>query len=260
MLFGVIFFLCCQLASIPVAEAAQVVENFEDLKINWSKHRIWFLGSANREEKDQNFGDVEERALQQGLFLALEQVAKLYDSVYQKTPESQQFGQPSVAGQSAGNRVTSATYSRKNEYLATGGVRLHLGSSLANALLADHILFSESNLSHQASEVDVGTGVVFDCRGVCSPRPVYQVIDEQQKVVYRPSHVGRQFFAENLMGRWFKDPTPGEIRSYVGSNPIHVRVVGKESGVFRVANSDWKPLAGAGKQLLAQAKVVISVK
>ncbi|MDD9950451.1 MAG: hypothetical protein OXT67_02695, partial [Zetaproteobacteria bacterium] len=138
-----LLFLLCQLFVCSGIQAIPVVEQFQDLEVNWSRHRIRFLGAAALESDSETFADVEEKAWQKGLYLALGQVASLYDRLYSHNVENTQFGQASSEGQQAGNRVTSATFSYANEYLANGAVRVHLGSSLATALMADHLGLSE---------------------------------------------------------------------------------------------------------------------
>ncbi|MDD9950824.1 MAG: hypothetical protein OXT67_04590, partial [Zetaproteobacteria bacterium] len=104
------------------------------------------------------------------------------------------------------------------------------------------------------------SGGVFVCSGLCSPKPAYEVVDETGRVVYRPSHVDRKYFSENLMGRWFADPTPGEIRAFVGSKIKYIPVRSRGDGVFKVKSSDWKQAGPSLGAVLAAAKVIISIK
>lgn len=240
------------------AFAASVVETTDRLEVNWSTLRVRFYGEATTGATDiagDGLKSAEKRAWHDGLSYVSDAVRNLNISAnegYVASPEKL-----TEYAREAASQVSKATSSYNTTYFADGTVRVHLESVLPKALEAAGLRFRQKEAL--APAMTQFTGVVLKTDKTVKPRALYQVVDETGAVLYDVHDMAEEAYKRNLMGRWFKRPSSGELAEAVGKNPLTLEAKALDGGKFQVRRDSWEKALEGHKALLVNGTVAVAL-
>lgn len=233
-----------------------IVESSDRLEINWAAQRIRFYGQGIVRTIDGSDGykGAEKRAWQDGLAYVSGAIKDLYQKTHQGTEVDNKL-LVDLAGEAAHGVVTS-TSSVKTVYSSDGGVRVYLENSLAKALAPKGLRFRQKEINQ--GTMSQHTGLVLQFDKPLKPRVIYHVADEAGNVLFGPQDMAEEAFRKNLMGRWYRRPTPAELAEAVGKNPITVRATVAPNGQIIVSKEDWDKALEGHKSLLINGAIALA--
>lgn len=241
--------------SASAAFAGQVVDSNDRMEINWSTLKIRFYGEASLSDSDtEAYKAAEKKAWHDGLSYASEAVRNLNVSVNEGVVASPD--KLTEDARKAAKQVSTSTSSYNTTYFGDGHVRVHLESTLPKALETSGIRFRQKDPSEPA--MTQYSGLVLKADKATRPRPIYQVVDEAGTVLYDVKDMAEEAYRKNLMGRWFKRPTPGELGEAAGKNPVQLAAEVRE-GRFVVSRTEWDKALEGHRSLLVNGQVVIAL-
>ncbi len=237
------------------AFAGQVVDATDRMEINWSTLKIRFYGEAVLNDSDSDaYKSAERKAWHDGLTYASEAVRNLNVSVNEGLVASPD--KLTEDARKAAKQVSTSTSSYNTTYFGDGHVRVHLESTLPKALETSGIRFRQKDPSEPA--MTQFTGIVLKADKATKPKPIYQVVDESGAVVFDVKDMAEEAYRKNLMGRWFKRPTAGELGEAAGKNPVQLEAE-VQDGRFVVSRASWDKALEGHRSLLVNGLVVIAL-
>jgi hypothetical protein len=247
------FFLTFGLFSLSgsLALGAPLIEEFGDLKVDWSNQSIQFTGHAAASSA-QDWKTAERLATE----VAREAVSKAAEALFLErqavVDQKQLEAQTSLTKQ----RLKTAAYSRRNEYGSDGSLRVNLEAKMPRLFVLEGL-----NSERPVLAKDGPTGVVFRVKGTAKPQAVYVLKEPTAGVLMSPGQMNGPAYQKGLMARWFKAPlTPDEQKKSAGANPLVLDVTMEKDGEFKVLKEDWEKAAQQALPLLKEAKVAIVVE
>lgn len=232
-----------------------VVEKVEGFDIDWGNLKIRFLGKGVPENPQESFSEILKKALADGLLAIRDSVTNYHQGHLVRINVDQVIAGQS--GKAAGNRVARSTYSYRNEYFGDGTVVVYLENSLAKALRRQDVIFQQQ--SAMDINESVFSGIVLRSSKAIRPYANYRLQDETGKILFKIQDVAKEAYEKNLMGRWFVNPSRGELTQVLGSKFISLPVEPDSQGNFRVQSQAWKEAVQDSKAVLANARIVIAL-
>lgn len=246
MASGLFMFLNTQLSS--QALGAPLVEEFGDLKVDWSNQSIQFTGHS-AVSSGQDWKTAERLATE----AAREAVSKAAEALFLERQAVVDQKQLEVQTALTKQRLKSAAYSRRNEYGSDGSLRVNLEAKMPRLFVLEGL-----NTERPALAKDGPTGVVFRVKGTAKPQAVYVLKEPSAGAVMTPSQMNGPAYQRGLMARWYKAPlTAEEQKKSAGANPLYLDVTVEKDGEFNVSTADWEKAAPEALPLLKEAKVAI---
>lgn len=237
---GLLLFVALLVFGTGHAKAAPVIETVGRAELNWSNHKIRFYGEA-KADSDEALRVTERRAWSDGLAYAAQVVKELNGD------DAKEMAQ----------QVSTSTISVKTSYYADGTVRVLLENALPKALANNGLRFRQKEAMEPGATSHTGVLLVTD--QTMKPQATYQVVDEAGAVLFDVHDMAATAFRKNLMGRWFKRPSPEELSEAVGKTPVEVKVRAKAPGVFVVAKADWEQAVGGHGSLLTNGLIAVAL-
>lgn len=238
------------------AFGASVTETTGRMEINWSTLRIRFFGEAKPGvETMEALRDAEKKAWQDGLTYANDAVRNLHIAAN----EAHVSDTEKLAAQArdAAKHVATSTFSYNTTYFHDGTVRVHLENHLARAIESSVIRFRQKESAETTAMQH--SGVVFVAAKAMKPRAAYRVVDETGAVLFDVSDMAAEAYKKNLMGRWFKRPSPSELHDAVGASPLKVPASVAGDGVLTVSKADWDKALDGHKSLLVNGLIAVAL-
>ncbi len=222
------------------------------VEVNWSSLKVRFYGSAKVTDSDDvtdGFKSAEKVAWKDGLNQVRTQVVPY---LKQNDAEGVEKFEKLVA-----DRLARSTYSFNTTYAASGDIRVHLESRLTNAYKLPETSFAmefSPDVSRYAS-----TGVIFKLSKFVAPHPTYEIVDEDHNILFGVKNMSKEGYEKSLMGRWYVNPSKGEVKAFVGMEPLEVNVEVDSEGRFIVKRSLWASGSSTVVDLIAAGKVVLAL-
>lgn len=231
---------------LPQLNAKPIVEQIDKLDLDWSALKVRSTGVAKPLSEGESTAEVEKRAIEAGLLSLQNSVAGYHNKFM-----------TAASGQTASASVGRSSYCYNTEYYSDGSVKIYLENSLAKALLDPAIKFKA--VTAPAIAGTQYSGVVLKLKSAMKPRAIYDLVGEGGEVLFSAGDVAQDAFAKNMMGAWFANPSPSEISSLVGSQPLVIPVDTAENSNSIVVPVAAQSLLEANRALLENARVVVSV-
>jgi hypothetical protein len=237
--------------------AAPIIEKLDRMEINWSKQRVQFYGQANPSDlaMGEDYKSLEKRAWKDGLSYIAKKARDLHIAAF----EPLEFSPKSLAASAdaAAQQVTQSTMSINTIFYGNGGVQVVLENSLVK-------IFDSANLRFSQKEANVSgstqySGFVISLDQSTPARAFYQIIDEDSKILFDYRFIAEDAYKKNLMGRWYKNPTPSEVLESAGVQPVTIAAQVVREGVYRVSRVEWDQMVYGHKGLLAAGMLMIAV-
>lgn len=232
-----------------LSSAKPYKETVDRMTVDWSNMKIRFYGFAQK-TTEKDLGEVAGQALSEGLLNIKSSVEGYHNNKLGKK-------EASPSGQEAGKLIARTTYAYHTEYFSDASVRVHMENALPRAFPADNYTFANP-LNLEAAE-GTFTGLVLRLDGKTEPRPVYQVVNEIGQVLFDITSVVKEAYEKNLMGKWYVNPTRGELASAVGAKPVSLEAKVIESGKYLVQGSAWHEALKSSQSLLSHSKIAVIV-
>jgi hypothetical protein len=197
---------------------------------------------------------AEKRAWQDGLAYVSGAIKDLYQKTHHGTDiDNKLLGD--LAGEAAHGVVTS-TSSVRTVYSSEGGVRVYLENSLAKALAPKGLRFRQKEINQ--GTMSQHTGLVLQFDKPMRPRVTYQVADVSGNILFGPQDMAEEAFRKNLMGRWYRRPSPTELAEAVGKNPLTIRASVASNGQIVVSKEEWDKALEGHKSLLINGAIALA--
>ena len=226
--------------------AEPVVTEYEDLRIDWTNLRISFMGIGQAESYEQALL----KAWDNGLLAARNSSRKLFEVHLGGLAES-------GSAAKAGSKVARTTFEVETRFGPAGEVVVFMQSLLVNAFDngLQHRMRKENELISGGSSSKY-TGILLKVSTLVEPTPVFSVKTVGGQSLYDLADVKPISFARNLMGRWLRQPSKGELLRAVGPKPLQldVRWNGK---AFLIRNAAQAAAVSAFDEIGSDAKVAI---
>ncbi len=231
--------------------AAPLVEEFGDLKVDWSNQSLQFTGTSAA-STSQDWKTAERLATD----AAREAVSKAAESLFIERQAALDQKQLDPQMLQTKQRLKSATFSRRNEYGSDGSLRVNLETRMARLFVLDGLTGESAPLPK-----DGPTGVIFRVKGNTKPQAVYTLKEQSEGTLLSPLQINKTAYQKNLMGRWYKTPlTAEEQKKSAGQAPLTIDVTATKDGEFTVLKADWDKVSQQALPLLKEAKVAVVVE
>lgn len=238
--------------------AAPVVEEGGRLEVNWGTHRIRFYGEAKSSDSDgaEALKAAEKKAWQDGLAYVSDAVRDLNIAANESHVSNTEALTQNA--REAARQVATSTFSYNTTYFGDGTVRVHLENALPKALEVAGLRFRQKEALQTA--MTQFSGIVLKCDKALKPRATYQVVDETGTVVFDVRDMAEDAFRRNLMGRWFRRPSPSELVEVVGNNPVTVAAsVGSDATRLVVDRAAWEAALEGHRALLVNGTIALAL-
>jgi len=235
----------------PQIMAAPLIEDFGDLKVDWSNQSLLFTGTSAA-SPNQDWKTAERLATE----AAKEAVSKAAESLFLERQAAIDQKQLELQTAQTKQRLKSATFSRRNEYGSDGSLRVNLEAKMARLFVLDGLSAESSPVPKEGP-----TGVIFRVKGNTKPQAVYTLKEQSEGAILSPLQVSKPAYQKNLMGRWYKAPlTPEEQKKSAGQTPLTLDVTATKDGEFTVLKADWDKVSQQALPLLKEARVAFVVE
>jgi len=245
---------CFFISVTSAAYAAPVIESNDRLEVNWSALRLRYYGEASPGSGSEDLKSAEKKAWRDGLNYANDVIRNL--NIAANEHFSQTTEKLAEDAKLAAHQVSTGTSSVSTTYFADGTVRVNLESSLPKALESSAIHFRQKEAPEPT--MTEHTGIILAPDHPVKPRPNYQVVDEEGKILFDVRDMAQASYNRRLMGRWYRKPSPAEISEAVGKNPLTIPVQVKD-GKFLVQREIWDKATEGHKSLLVSGIIAIAL-
>ena len=239
-----------------VGKSRSVIEKAGRVEFNWTTLKIRFFGEADGLKAGRGYPVLEKEAWSDGI-----------QYIYQKLPEIRrkrrcwQFDLDDVHAKIAAEEVSMSTYSYMTTYFGSGGMRVHMESSLIKAFHPGKLDFGEMDEDDGSLEGVSYTGVVFEVAGEVSPCPVFSLYDETSgDLLFDVTSVSKISFDKGFMARWVRHPDSKELLRLAGSRPLVIPLVLNDSGKMVLSRKIWDEVLVGNEPLLSHSRVVFALR
>lgn len=250
--------ICLGIVSMPhLAAAAPVIEKDERMEINWAKHRVQFYGQAKPSgiSLSEDYKTLEKRAWKDGMTYISKKAREIHIAAYE--PLDFPPKRLAASADTAAQNITQSTMSINTIYYGEGGVRVILENSLVKIFESESLKFAQKEAGIPGATQYSGIILALDQQ--TPARAFYQVVDEEGKILFDYRFVAEDSYRKNLMGRWFRDPNPGELLEAAGLQPVTLSAQVVRDGVYKVTRSEWDQAILGHRGLLAMGMVTITI-
>ncbi len=227
------------------ARAQPVTEQIDRFELNWSTMRIRFYGESMVDFSQKGFEGAERVATDDGLMYALSALSKVRN----------QKGLKDNNAAAIANELTKQAFVYNTIYFTDGRVRVELDSSLPKAF---DMGFNEFLADEPKAAASDGSAVVVLISGLKIPLLQTEIRSTDGELLYSPKDIAKSAYRKQLGGRWFFKNS-GELKSYVGSNPVHIDAVAEGDKSLIVTKESWNKLRAEHPRLLEEAKLAFVI-